>query len=105
MKTIDLRTVSDLADYFAPISNGTHLFRGQTAHYEDADGANVSSSFSRNGCIPPVMRQWSYYAGSILHHLRGSATLKVDIGTAQALLQHYGWRSFFVDVSVGPAVA
>jgi hypothetical protein len=105
MSIVDLRTVSDLADYFAPLSNGTHLFRGQTAHYEDADGASVSSSFSRNGCIPPVMRQWSYYADSILHHLRETATLEIDIGAAQALLQHYGWRSFFVDVSVSPAVA
>jgi len=70
MKEIDLRTTTDLADYFGR-SKGSLLFRGQTTHYEDARGdTSISSSIGRHGCIPSVMRQWTYYADSILNHFR-----------------------------------
>lgn len=81
------------------------LFRGQTNHYSIADGSpNLTSSFVRKGCIPPLMLKWIFYTEELLR--RGGLDLKRPnlLNLTQGLLQHYGWRSFFVDLSSDPAV-
>jgi hypothetical protein len=52
---------------------------------------------SRAGCIPQITRKWAYYANEILrpHPSRGTDFSGLEF--SQALLQHYGWRSFFID--------
>lgn len=83
------------------------LFRGQTKHYMSHDGSpQLCTSFSRKGCVPPTMFRWAFYAREILraYGLLGTAGSK-DHHAEQALLQHYGWRSFFIDFTSSVAVA
>ncbi len=79
------------------------LFRGQNSHYGAPGRPSVGSSFDRKGCIPSLMQKWNRYCQNVLDTFiqehRG------DLAYQQALLQHYGWRSFYVDCTSSPAVA
>lgn len=82
------------------------LFRGQTKHYTSSDGAvSMPTSFSRLGCIPPLQFKWSHYAKFILCALSNTNETDFDLFFLQAILQHYGWRSFFIDASSSSAVS
>jgi hypothetical protein len=81
------------------------LFRGQVKEYGPPDAPIINTSFDRNGCIPPLMLRWSYYARFALAALLQRAHADISIEFMQAVLQHYGFRSFYVDVSASPAVA
>lgn len=83
------------------------LFRGQVTHHIREDGApSLCSSFSRRGCIPPLMHRWTFYAKQILHaHGIDVPADLVGIYLPNAILQHYGWRSFFIDFSADFHVA
>lgn len=82
------------------------LYRGQAQHYVGADGLpSLSTSFQRHGCVPGLMIKWSYYANRALQHLVLGWQETDDIATNQAILQHYGFRSFFLDASGDPRVA
>lgn len=84
----------------------SHYFRGQTKHYVHEGGfQGFPTSFQRHGCIPRRMRRWACYARDILHTLADPPITKVPIELSQALLQHYGWRSFFLDLSASPEVS
>lgn len=100
--SIRVETVGELAEVLAPFKEG-FLFRGQTQHFEKDGHPSIVSSFDRQGCIPSKMLRWGRYADLVLHAFMGSqhATLLYQ----QALLQHYGWRSFYVDCSANPAVS
>ena len=81
------------------------MFRGQIKHFEDKDGSpSINTSFDRNGCNPPKMLKWQHYAKEILRALSGPDGVAFG-HLPDAILQHYGWRSFFVDVTKSPAVA
>jgi len=79
------------------------LFRGQTTHYETAGRPAIVSSFDRLGCIPDHMLKWIRYAEDLLDVFLGDAARSSEF--VQALLQHYGWRSFHVDCSSSAAVS
>lgn len=79
------------------------LFRGQTTHYEKSGHPSVVTSFDRMGCVPSAMLKWSRYASNVLASFVGPSTGSLEF--TQALLQHYGWRSFFVDCTANAAVA
>ncbi|WMD19142.1 FRG domain-containing protein [Achromobacter seleniivolatilans] len=82
------------------------LYRGQTQHYPTSGGVpSLSTSFQRQGCVPDLMIKWSYYAKRALQHLVRGWKNTDDIATNQAILQHYGFRSFFLDASGDPRVA
>lgn len=82
------------------------LYRGQTQHYLSSDGSpSMLTSFQRHGCIPDLMITWTYYAKRALHHLVRGWNDTGDSATNQAILQHYGFRSFFLDASGDPRVA
>ncbi len=85
--------------------SGIALFRGQARHYQDHLGTSLSSSFSRLGCVPHVMMKWAHYAQEVCRALQGPGGRPVEIEYSQAILQHYGWRSFFIDLSESVAVA
>jgi hypothetical protein len=51
------------------------------------------------------MMKWAYYAKRALQHLVHGWRETGDPATDQAILQHYGWRSFFLDASGDPRVA
>lgn len=78
------------------------LFRGQTRHFETNGAPSVVTSFDRNRCIPSEMLKWTRYAKNVLDTLVRPGTSKSEFN--QALLQHYGWRSFYIDCSSNPAV-
>ena len=101
MKQLRAGSLSELETLLAELG-GDALFRGQTAHYGEPALPSVVTSFDRHGCIPSEMLKWSRYARNVLEAYTG----KQDdpLGFAQALLQHYGWRSFYIDCSADPAV-
>lgn len=81
------------------------LYRGQAQHYPDIDGQpSLSTSFQRQGCIPDLMIKWTYYAKRALQHFVRGWEESGDAATNQAILQHYGFRSFFLDASGNPHV-
>ena len=82
------------------------LYRGQTQHYSGSgDVPSLLTSFQREGCVPDLMIKWSYYAKRALQHLVHGWKENDDTATNQAILQHYGFRSFFLDASGDPRVA
>lgn len=94
----NIANVQELEELFGRYNSG-YLFRGQNRHYTLADGGiSISTSFQRNGCIPPLMQKWMLYAEEILIYLKGPEFKgRVDLIESQAVLQHYGWRSFYLD--------
>lgn len=82
------------------------LFRGQTRAYTAEDGrASFLTSIERHGCHPPRMQKWLHYASAILEVFVKGFDGSYDAPTYQAILQHYGWRSFFLDATANVAVA
>jgi hypothetical protein len=105
MKVISIQSSSELRNYLDTLGNG-YLFRGQTHDFLDADGVStLTTSSFRKGCNPPHMLRWSYYARSILRTFAKGFDDIEDLATDQAILQHYGWRSFFIDATCDPTVA
>jgi len=49
------------------------------------------------------MLKWLFYSSNVLWHWFGSKAESNDF--AQAILQHYGWRSFYLDATTSPAIA
>jgi FRG domain len=104
MTTIQIADLAELRDRVAAQSTDS-LFRGQVKHFEDENGdPNINTSFNREGCVPPMMLKWQHHAKEILRILSGHDSVSDGL-LSDALLQHYGWRSFYVDVTKSPAVA
>jgi hypothetical protein len=104
MLSLHADSVAELEQRLAPFGNN-YLFRGQVKEYTAPDGTPIlNSSFVRMGCVPPLMLKWIFYVDELLR--RGGFNVKRPQGEHfdQGLLQHYGWRSFFVDLSASKAV-
>jgi len=102
MKEIAVTSLAELTELLKSFGQDT-LYRGQTAHFVKGGTPSVVTSFDRKGCIPSVMAKWCRYSSSVLQTYIGGAADAPDF--MQALLQHYGWRSFYVDCSTNAAVA
>jgi hypothetical protein len=102
MRTITATSTGELRQALAE-RNSPALFRGQVAYYEKNGHPSVVTSFDRRGCIPSQMMKWCRYADNVLDTYIGAAGTSLTF--TQALLQHYGWRSFYVDCSASAAVA
>jgi hypothetical protein len=102
MREIAVTSTGELRQVLAELDNRV-LFRGQVAFYEKNGHPSVVTSFDRRGCIPSQMAKWCRYADNALDAYLGAAGTSFTY--TQALLQHYGWRSFFVDCSASAAVA
>ncbi|HEI6919055.1 TPA: FRG domain-containing protein [Yersinia enterocolitica] len=83
--------------------NDNFLFRGQLDHYGEPNNPSIISSFDRHVCVPSETIKWMRYASKVIEGVVGAHAN--DHCYVQALLQHYGWRSFFVDCSSSPAVS
>jgi hypothetical protein len=82
------------------------VYRGQTKHHVNSNGhLSMVTSFARKGCVPPLMLKWSQYANSVILALQGPGGPLVSMARTQAILQHYGWRSFYIDATNSPAIA
>ncbi|ANG95807.1 hypothetical protein A8A54_04475 [Brucella pseudogrignonensis] len=102
MKQLKAETLEDLKSII--VEHGSDaLFRGQTSHFGEPSSPSVVTSFDRKGCIPREMLKWSKYAKNVLDAFQQQHSN--SLGFTQALLQHYGWRSFYVDCSSEPTVA
>lgn len=105
MEEISIQTHVELQNAFKRFGD-EYLYRGQTKNYTDATGEiSIPSSFNRHGCIPPLMFKWTHYAKAIIRAFGGEDYHNISLELSQALLQHYGWRSFFVDLTKSPQVA
>lgn len=105
MKHLHCNTLAALDQAIDSISPDA-LFRGQTDEYLSKDGTpSITTSFSRHGCIPSRMMKWFHYSRQILSSFVKDFDPRSDLAIDQAILQHYGWRSFFVDATANPAVA
>lgn len=83
-----------------------YLFRGQTGHFfNEKKQISVPTSFQRHGCIPPLMFKWTHYSKALIRAFGGGVYHDLDFGVSQAILQHYGWRSFFIDLSKDAHIA
>ncbi|MFT3941550.1 hypothetical protein [Rhodopseudomonas sp.] len=103
MDQISIATKEELERVIARFGDG-YLFRGQIAHYGTESEPSVVTSFNRKGCNPAEMVKWARYAGNVLDAYIGDVTGdRLELN--QALLQHYGWRSFYIDCSSEAAVA
>ena len=92
MQTVRCENLKALKAFLATFDDG-FLFRGQTSHYKTSNGnASLTSSFARKGCNPTRMYKWSFYASELL---RMWGIVDANVDWVQALLQHYGWRSFY----------
>lgn len=99
MELVTAKSAGDIEAFFDRFSTG-FLFRGQTAFYLDGDGkVSIPTSFERHGCVPPTMLKWSRYASEMLRVFNGGHDHDLPIEVPQALLQHYGWRSFYIDLT------
>lgn len=106
MNEVTISTLEALDDAFAKYSDG-YLFRGQVRHYADpvSGEVSISTSFKRHGCIPDLMFKWSHYSKAIIRAFGGGNYHDINLEHSQAILQHYGWRSFFIDLTKDPHIA
>ena len=104
MRDISTNSLDELKCVFEPFMDG-HLFRGQTQDFSDDSQTGIRTSFDRHGCQPGLMLQWSHYARFALNLISQGALESPSIELTQAILQHYGWRSFYLDVSSSAGVA
>lgn len=103
--SIKLKNVQELETYFENYRNG-YLFRGQVKHYTNDNGiVNIPTSFSRHKCVPNIMFKWTHYSKAMIRAFSGKNYFDIDLEVSQAILQHYGWRSFYVDLTKSPQVA
>lgn len=102
MEQFEVRTISELEAVIARFGDDV-LFRGQNSLYGEHKVPSVLASFDRNECVKPKMIKWISCAANVLEGLIGYHAN--DMEYVQALLQHYGWHSFYVDCTTNPAVA
>ena len=102
MNSLTIGSKGELEDYLSSLSIRP-LYRGQTSHYGTSDFPSTTTSFDRHGCIPPEMFKWWNYTSDILSSFIGQNGQSFPF--VQALLQHYGWRSSFLDASTDAGVA
>ena len=96
MKVRVAKTLDELKSMIVDVGDNV-LYRGQTKHYGGLNSPAIMTSFDRKGCIPPKMIKWSYYAHGALKYALGQAVDSLEF--VQAVLQHYGWRSFYLDLT------
>ncbi|MCX5462687.1 FRG domain-containing protein [Alcaligenes parafaecalis] len=105
METLSITTIEELRMVEQRFVNG-FLFRGQAKHYFDETGApSFPTSFERKGCVPPLMQKWLYFARALIRAVSGAKYEDISDEFVQAILQHYGWRSFYIDLTKSLTVA
>lgn len=105
VERLEVTNVEELKAVLARFDDDA-LYRGQVKHYGSLQAPAMNTSFSRQGCDPPNMLKWLHYAYYALAALIGAPAQFHDREQrTQAILQHYGWRSWFLDASSDPAVS
>lgn len=104
MKKHKVANIQELKNILVALSPDV-LFRGQVEQYGSYDHPKMNTSFSRNGCVPSLMQRWIHYASFALAALLGRDHQDISFEFTEAVLQHYGWRTFFLDASSNSAVS
>jgi len=106
MQEISITTIDELVRFFDSLE-GEYVFRGQSKHYTVDKEPSLKPSFWTNGgpsgCNMPLRHRWSHYSNFIIYAILGHHNF--DDSLPEAILQHYGWQSFFLDISSSPQVA
>lgn len=97
-------TLAGLRQWFDSMPSDI-IFRGQRRHFGEDGKTGLTSSFSRTNCATPLMFKWIHYTKDLLRGMSNSKYEDVNDEFSQALLQHYGWRSFYIDVTSNFSVA
>lgn len=111
MKFTRIDTIEDYIKVIDKYKNESFCFRGQVNHFELSDGlTSFITSFQKNGCNPFYMFKWTYFSQEILRNYcqedwEQNLNEMEQQTYSQAILQHYGWRSFFVDITTDIKVA
>jgi hypothetical protein len=106
MEELSASNLTTLEVFLARYASPEFLFRGQNHHFTRSDGlVSLMTSFGRLGCIPPRMLKWSHYAQFALSTFLRIKAEELSLEFSQAVLQHYGWRSFYLDASSSTAVS
>lgn len=104
MERLTVSSVEELEAGLAKFGEDA-LYRGQVKHYGALTAPEMNTSFSRHGCDPYNMPKWLHYASTAMSALVPSLQQSDDLEVTQAILQHYGWRSWFLDASADPAIS
>jgi len=79
------------------------IFRGQVKDYPLVPSIRRGKGKTPSaGCIPWLTANWSMCAERLVSKFKKSEATAIE---TQAVLQHYGYRSFFIDVTSDPEVA
>lgn len=105
---MEFKRVESMEDYQKNIEiykSEQFCFRGQTNHYKFEDGlCSFITSFQKEACNPFYMFKWTHYSEEILRTFyrnvwEDGMNKQEQMTYCQAVLQHYGWRSFFIDIT------
>jgi hypothetical protein len=103
MDAIQVRDSAELLSITKEIagkfSNSRILFRGQTSDRTIVPSifrGKTEASDKFPGCIPSLTANWSVLAEKIMREFREGDSAWIE---TQAVMQHYGYRSTFVDVT------
>lgn len=108
---IEINTMEELLDKLSFFSKENYLYRGQIKNYSDGNYEySFQTSFDRVRCIPYYQIKWQYYCNLILDIMTNEKWINniVEINRlkyVEALMQHYGWRSRFIDLTSNPLVS
>lgn len=108
---IRIENRSQLLNELLKYNEPKYIFRGQTSNYSTNEyDHSFLTSFERIRCNPAYQFKWSYYSRIFLetiqkHNLIPEMNSNMKQKYVQALLQHYGWRSNFIDLSYNPYVS
>lgn len=104
MQTVQVTSLAELSTAIGRVGPDA-LFRGQTSHCGADNETGLKTSFDRQGCVPPLMIKWAHYAEFMLRQLAETRSVLDRLEFVQAVLQHYGWRSFYLDLSASATVS
>ncbi len=104
MKDIYINNINDLSLFFSRFKD-SYLFRGQIRNYP-----TLSTSRYRSGCCSIETIKWSSLALDIIRcFVHRQETIDINrenvYNYGEAILQHYGYTSYFLDTTTKPEVA
>jgi len=107
MQTIEINNRQDfefqLNKIMSKYKHKQLLFRGQEKDYPLVPSIRRGKGdLPSPGCIPWLTANWSICAERLVSRFTKTKTTRIE---TEAVMQHYGYRSFFVDVTSDPEVA
>lgn len=101
----EVNRIEELDQIIASYEGKNYIFRGQTKNYSTEEFQySFQTSFDRVECIPSISFRWTYYCNNVMKSLIQMRLVDDIVDSkrseyVEALMQHYGWRSRFIDLS------